>query len=178
MPAKAAKPAAAPAKEHELPRSLLISDRGELTPAFIHVLKRIFQKFSEGTNALTSDQLNNFSKACNDGKGFTAKELNEIHMYFDCDENKGLTQRGFCDMYHTQTSAEPSETWKDLRKLGFIQHVTGKGGCYACGADAKTACARCLCVRYCSKECQTEDWKAGHKRACKPKSAPVVKATE
>ncbi|RHZ10553.1 hypothetical protein DYB31_001046 [Aphanomyces astaci] len=93
MPAKqaTAKPVVV-AKEAELPRSLLISDKGELTPAFVHALKRIFQKFSEGTNALTSEQLNTFSKACNDGKGFTAKELNEIHMYFDCDENKGLTQ--------------------------------------------------------------------------------------
>ncbi|RLO01432.1 hypothetical protein DYB28_015743 [Aphanomyces astaci] len=145
MPAKqaTAKPVVV-AKEAELPRSLLISDKGELTPAFVHALKRIFQKFSEGTNALTSEQLNTFSKACNDGKGFTAKELNEIHMYFDCDENKGLTQ----------------------------------GGCFACGAEAKTSCARCLCVRYCSKECQTEDWKSGHKRACKPKAAAIVKATE
>ncbi|KDO33940.1 hypothetical protein SPRG_01819 [Saprolegnia parasitica CBS 223.65] len=164
MPSKktAAKAEADPAK------TLLINEKGELTGPFAHALKRIFQKYSEGTNALTSEQLNNFSKACNDGKGFTEQELNEIHMYFDCDENKGLTQRGFCDMYHTQTSAEPSETWKDLRKLGFMKHITGHE-CYACGKTATTSCARCISVRYCSKECQTEDWKAGHKRACKPK---------
>ncbi|CAK4659075.1 hypothetical protein LEN26_012908 [Aphanomyces euteiches] len=166
MPAKAA----AKTKEAEqLPRNLLITEKGELTPAFIHALKRIFQRFAEGGSSLNSEQLNNFSKACNNGKGFTQQELNEIHMYFDCDENKGLTQRGFCDMYHTQTSAEPSETWKDMKTLGFADHILGKAGCYTCGSAAKTACARCLCVRYCSKECQTEDWKAGHKRACKPK---------
>ncbi|KAF0697374.1 Aste57867_11926 [Aphanomyces stellatus] len=173
MPAKAAA-----AQKEELPRALLINEKGELTPAFIHALKRIFQKFAEGGNTLSSEQLNNFSKACNDGKGFTPNELNEIHMYFECDENKGLTTRGFCDMYHTQTSAEPSETWKDMRKLGFVSHLTGKGGCYACGKESKTACARCLCVRYCSKECQTDDWKAGHKRACKPKKAAAPVAEE
>ena len=29
-------------------------------------------------------------------------------------------------------------------------------------------CARCKAVAYCSKECQTRAWKAGHKRECAP----------
>lgn len=28
-------------------------------------------------------------------------------------------------------------------------------------------CSACKKVRYCSKECQTLDWKAGHKLVCK-----------
>ena len=28
-------------------------------------------------------------------------------------------------------------------------------------------CSRCLCTYYCSVECQTADWKAGHKKECK-----------
>ena len=31
------------------------------------------------------------------------------------------------------------------------------------------ACSRCKAVHYCSKDCQTSDWKAGHKKACIPK---------
>ena len=85
-PKKATKQAADP------PKSILINDKNELTVPFTHALKRIFQQFSEGTNALTSSQLNRFSEVCNDGKGFTEQELTEIHSYFQCDENKGLTQ--------------------------------------------------------------------------------------
>lgn len=41
--------------------------------------------------------------------------------------------------------------------------------CKKCGVPSMITklCAGCGCVRYCSKECQTDDWKAGHKHACK-----------
>ena len=29
------------------------------------------------------------------------------------------------------------------------------------------SCGKCRVVRYCSRDCQVKDWKAGHKRKCK-----------
>ncbi|KAK6599803.1 hypothetical protein ACHAPF_002996 [Botrytis cinerea] len=38
-------------------------------------------------------------------------------------------------------------------------------------------CARCKCIWYCSKDCQTEDWKARHKRWCKEPAAENAQET-
>lgn len=39
--------------------------------------------------------------------------------------------------------------------------------CFACGAEgAKSACAKCVVARYCTRECQVADWKARHKQGC------------
>jgi MYND finger len=32
-------------------------------------------------------------------------------------------------------------------------------------------CSRCQCVRYCSKKCQTDDWRGGHNRLCRALAA-------
>ncbi len=44
--------------------------------------------------------------------------------------------------------------------------------CGKCAAEGKhlKKCARCLLPRYCSEECQVEDWKNGHKDFCEPLS--------
>jgi tetratricopeptide (TPR) repeat protein len=52
----------------------------------------------------------------------------------------------------------------------------------ACGACAKPCarrlvCARCKTVGYCSKECQTRAWQAGHRRECVP-AAPEMTPSE
>ncbi|KAG9020393.1 hypothetical protein FS837_008266, partial [Tulasnella sp. UAMH 9824] len=62
-------------------------------------------------------------------------------------------------------------------KLSFLLPVgtilapeTGKlaknNVCEVCASEAKQRCSQCLLVYYCSRECQTKDWKA-HKRSCK-----------
>ena len=38
--------------------------------------------------------------------------------------------------------------------------------CIVCGCSAPKRCGRCIQAHYCSKEHQTLDWKAGHKRFC------------
>eukprot|EP00611_Tribonema_gayanum_P021953 TRINITY_DN4325_c2_g1_i2.p1 TRINITY_DN4325_c2_g1~~TRINITY_DN4325_c2_g1_i2.p1 ORF type:complete len:1025 (-),score=258.19 TRINITY_DN4325_c2_g1_i2:254-3328(-) len=39
--------------------------------------------------------------------------------------------------------------------------------CIACSkADAPFACARCHSARYCSRDCQRQHWRAGHRRQC------------
>lgn len=45
--------------------------------------------------------------------------------------------------------------------------------CYTCGASENTPCIKlalcrlCKVAKYCSKECQKDDWEKNHKKACK-----------
>ncbi|XP_064620987.1 uncharacterized protein LOC135483865 [Lineus longissimus] len=40
--------------------------------------------------------------------------------------------------------------------------------CRVCGAEGRKTCSKCKVAKYCSKECQVKDWKASHKRECRP----------
>ena len=51
--------------------------------------------------------------------------------------------------------------------LGSLD-VCGHTGCRKPLRPPLLQCARCKAVAYCSKECQTRAWKAGHKRECAP----------
>ena len=46
--------------------------------------------------------------------------------------------------------------------------VCGHTGCRKPLRPPLLQCERCKAVAYCSKECQTRAWKAGHKRECAP----------
>jgi pre-rRNA-processing protein TSR4 len=53
----------------------------------------------------------------------------------------------------------------------FREHRTGEGSnwtklCVVCGCRGEKLCGKCHTVRYCSKEHQAVDWKAGHKLLC------------
>ncbi|KAF7295807.1 MYND-type domain-containing protein [Mycena chlorophos] len=56
----------------------------------------------------------------------------------------------------------------NLGSLFDIQHkiVHNVGKCNRCGKASTLKCARCR-LYYCGKECQANDWKAGHKNECK-----------
>ena len=48
----------------------------------------------------------------------------------------------------------------------------GQSHCDNCSKEVKTGekfkqCSKCKAQWYCSKECQVEAWKAGHKKDCK-----------
>ncbi|CAI5712591.1 hypothetical protein KXD40_001648 [Peronospora effusa] len=158
-------------------RSLLIGNDGNLTRDFETVLTRLFISYLDKPTdtSLTLDKLRSFSKICNNGKPFQDAEIKEIQTYFQCDEKKGLTLKGFKDMYHTQSSAEPMETWRDMKKLGFQQELIEKRQaglrCQVCKEPSELVCSRCKTVRYCDAECQKQDWKTSHKQKCKPSLA-------
>ncbi|CAH0473349.1 unnamed protein product [Peronospora belbahrii] len=155
-------------------RSLLIGKDGNLTRDFETVLTRLFISYLENPTdkSLTLHKLREFSKICNNGKPFKDGEIEDIQKYFQCDEKKGLTLKGFKDMYHTQSSAEPMETWRDLKKLGFHKELIDKRDaalrCRVCKDPSVLVCSRCKAVRYCGAGCQKQDWKICHKQKCKP----------
>ncbi|KAK8166624.1 hypothetical protein IWX90DRAFT_218235 [Phyllosticta citrichinensis] len=79
---------------------------------------------------------------------------------------------------HSQASSEPSqqqnsfdpqalddlaEAAQSFRRLPGPEDVR----CKVCGSARDTKkCAGCGRIRYCGKECQRLDWRAGHKRVC------------
>ena len=45
--------------------------------------------------------------------------------------------------------------------------IPGQYECNVCmEEDAELRCAKCKAVKYCSKECQMQDWKGGHRMQC------------
>ncbi|CAI5741859.1 unnamed protein product [Hyaloperonospora brassicae] len=155
-------------------RAMLIGKDGSLTRDFEAVLTQLFISFLEKPTdrSLTLDKLRDFSRKCNNGRAFSDDEIKEIQTYFQCDENKGLTLKGFKDMYHTQSSAEPLETWRDLQKLGFEKAMRERCEaslrCRVCKEPSTLVCSRCKTVRYCGIDCQKQGWKSSHKDRCKP----------
>ncbi|KAI3929732.1 hypothetical protein MKX01_025900 [Papaver californicum] len=43
--------------------------------------------------------------------------------------------------------------------------------CRVCGNSANSRCSRCKSIRYCSRDCQIQHWRAGHKLECKEDSS-------
>jgi len=92
-------------------------------------LEQTFLRFDvDRDGALNVAELQAFSRACNGGECFEEDEINQMRTFFEVDTNRNLTQTGFLQMYHTQTVARPSETWKDLRTLGFDEKLQRVGG--------------------------------------------------
>ena len=56
--------------------------------------------------------------------------------------------------------------------LGSLHHCSGQYFCGNCYKEAEAGekfkqCSKCRALWYCSKECQVEAWRAGHKQDCK-----------
>ena len=51
---------------------------------------------------------------------------------------------------------------------GAVQEEGKEGGCarFGCLKEGKMRCGRCKVVRYCSRECQRDEWRS-HKLLCK-----------
>lgn len=102
---------------------MLITEDGDLTEEFHQLLKDIFTRFDKNQDAKwDEEELDDFARTCN-GKPFDKNSKEEIKENFEVSEEGWLTLKGFIEMYHLQTSAEESETWKDLEKLGYNKQL-------------------------------------------------------
>eukprot|EP00440_Ansanella_granifera_P044077 gb/GFBE01047768.1/.p1 GENE.gb/GFBE01047768.1/~~gb/GFBE01047768.1/.p1 ORF type:complete len:257 (+),score=94.84 gb/GFBE01047768.1/:1-771(+) len=108
-------------KTDEEEKVALLDENGDCTPAFKRVLLELFQRFDKDDDKfLNEEELRVFSGTANeDGREFNQDEFDEIKEHFDWKEGKGLTLRGFQQMFHMQTGAEEGETWRDLKHLGY-----------------------------------------------------------
>uniref|UniRef100_A0A6B2LKI2 EF-hand domain-containing protein n=1 Tax=Arcella intermedia TaxID=1963864 RepID=A0A6B2LKI2_9EUKA len=98
---------------------LLDSTTGNATAQFGYVLGKIFERFDvDGDGLLNEEELKAFSVCCN-GEPFDEDTLLEMRENFVVSEDGSLTLEGFVQMYLLQTSSESTETWKDLKKLGY-----------------------------------------------------------
>lgn len=108
--------------------------------------------------------------SCGQGIGFEGSE-------WDVAWWKGLLP------YATRAAISP------LFAVSYLESVTGLFGdashetsgsrtanaksndaCWSCGGPGQPkllSCGKCKTARYCSSTCQLQDWKAGHKKACK-----------
>ncbi|PRP86718.1 hypothetical protein PROFUN_02867 [Planoprotostelium fungivorum] len=102
------------------PKPPLIDKKsGDFTQKAQKAFEEIFARFDQDKDgALNSVELDAFATACN-GTPFDDSSKQEIIDYFDVTDDNALTLKGFLEMYHTQTSGDSSETWKDLTKLGY-----------------------------------------------------------
>ncbi|CCI43395.1 unnamed protein product [Albugo candida] len=154
-------------------RSILLANDGSLSRDFEAILTKLFISYLEKPTdkCMTLENLKKFSIDCNHGVAFSHHEIKEIQTYFQCDEKKQLTLRGFKDIYRTQSSAEPIETWRDLRSLGYekelVERYFASLKCHVCKETSSFVCSRCKSARYCSEQCQKKDWKSNHKVSCK-----------
>lgn len=99
-------------------------DGGELSHALQAALHQVFHKFDvDRDGALSTDELQAFARACNDGDCFSEEELQDLR-FFKTTEQGWLTLKGFLQLYHTQTTARPVDTWADLKALGFDNALT------------------------------------------------------
>jgi hypothetical protein len=55
----------------------------------------------------------------------------------------------------------PGSNFADVE--GARNHFCAREGC---SNEGMKECGRCHSAKYCSRECQTEDWKAWHKQSC------------
>ncbi|KAI5827750.1 hypothetical protein K523DRAFT_374117 [Schizophyllum commune Tattone D] len=70
---------------------------------------------------------------------------------------------------HADEEGTPTQPGYLLRSTR--EYLEGKiPGQYECNVcmeeDAELRCAKCKAVKYCSKECQMQDWKGGHRMQC------------
>ncbi len=99
--------------------SLIDDQTDDFTEKCRQALTEIFQRFDlDKDGSLNEAELDAYAMVCNE-KVLSQEEKGEIKTYFKLDEKGNLTLEGFLDMYHMQTSADPKETWKDLRKFGY-----------------------------------------------------------
>lgn len=56
-------------------------------------------------------------------------------------------------------------------RVNEIKSLYDSKKCSKCQKVAEQICTACRSVRYCTKECQKEDWRATHKKECKALAA-------
>ncbi|RKO88687.1 hypothetical protein BDK51DRAFT_17305 [Blyttiomyces helicus] len=97
----------------------LLDDNCSLIPAAESALREIFARFDvDKDGCLNESELDAFAVASN-GEKFSSDDKEQIWTTFETRAGSKLTEDGFIDMFHLQTTSDEEETWKDLRKHGY-----------------------------------------------------------
>ncbi|KYQ90521.1 hypothetical protein DLAC_09146 [Tieghemostelium lacteum] len=89
---------------------------GSVTKKFIGCINEIFQRFSKN-DSMGSQELQAYSKVVNG----VEMDKSTLSLFFKTyhTEKRRITFRGFIELYVNQTLEDASETWKDLKTLGY-----------------------------------------------------------
>eukprot|EP01103_Thecamoeba_quadrilineata_P011819 TRINITY_DN2914_c0_g1_i2.p2 TRINITY_DN2914_c0_g1~~TRINITY_DN2914_c0_g1_i2.p2 ORF type:complete len:117 (-),score=27.96 TRINITY_DN2914_c0_g1_i2:61-411(-) len=106
--------------ENQTKAELLDEETLDLSTKFQKVLKKVFERFDIDKNGVLSrEELLHFFKTCNDQDTDFDDFYQNLTACFECNNDGALTEKGFLDMYHLQTSGDEEETWKDIHKWGY-----------------------------------------------------------
>lgn len=105
-----------------------------------------------------------------------------VYVYSERSDDIALAWRGFV---RDPDSAVLAELPEDATADEILEYIAGRAGwmdpttCFWCERNAMSCrsmmvCQQCRKVSYCSKDCQTNDWKGFHKRECKHLKAGTV----
>ena len=89
-----------------------------------------------------------------------------------------LRQHGFI-VSEKRAKALKAETLRsrvEVERVGSQFSGNSRDMCASCSGAAALHCSRCTRVKYCSKECQRNHWKA-HRPSCAPQSKPSAAST-
>ena len=100
-----------------------------LTDKFRIVLREVFERFDEDKDGgLSREELQNFAVAANAGSDLEDDEVEQLQQFFETNDKGHLTLKGFFQMYHMQTMARSSDTWKDMQRLGYLASLDREDG--------------------------------------------------
>jgi len=119
------------AKDNQIKKEHLLDPNGQygLSDKFRLCLSEVFERFDEGKDgALSRDELQNFAVAANAGNNLQDDEVTQLQQFFETNSKGELTLKGFMQMYHMQTTARSSDTWKDLQRLGYLPNLEPASG--------------------------------------------------
>ncbi|XP_072907277.1 programmed cell death protein 2 [Hemitrygon akajei] len=88
----------------------------------------------------------------------------------DCRDRGFIVLRSQLGRVNDFYSAEPEP---EPQPDAPLRPIPGLNLCRVCGASGPKACSRCRRARYCGKEHQRADWKAGHRAVCGQPGQPV-----
>lgn len=98
-------------------------------------------------------------------KAGTAEEMGLLQDYFK--KNRNLLSNDFLHDFEKKLAKKffliPGSFTTFISPL-----LTGEmdGVCNVCGKRSTSVCSRCKLVHYCSRQCQSKDWKKDHKNNC------------
>ncbi|CAE6466368.1 unnamed protein product [Rhizoctonia solani] len=121
---------------------------------------------SQGSIPLTTVYDENPICTCGEGVGFSSSEWKSAEWK---DLLPFATRAAICPIFSVSYIERVAGNWSEHHQTPPATIKKSLDICWACGGDGKPtllACSRCKKARYCSIECQHQDWKV-HKGDCK-----------
>lgn len=123
---------------------------------------KFYEEIMKSKNPISSTIRTKTLNFLKDGDGSVLDKTHFQHLR-NVEEHKFKTWCPMADFALTYVSGWDRKRFEAEGLAAFMTELVRL--CATCGATAKTHCAQCKSTRYCSKKCQSADWKR-HKMMC------------